>query len=206
MASSTLLRRNVSLASRVAPTPTGESGSGAGEISRSPANAGSDFLQRPERRPPHQRDADGAAHRAPASANSSEPMGKRLQRWSAGSACKILDQPDVGAGADGGADRLGFRHVGERFPVGIGGHQDVGGAIIGPRDREPLRIGVGDQLEAEKDVAGFEKHPVEIVDVLADRVLADRRAPWAGAAAPARSRGRSLARPAGRGRARRRSN
>jgi hypothetical protein len=36
-----------------------------------------------------------------------------------------------------------------------------------------LRIGVGDQLEAEKHVAGFEKHPVEIVDVLARRVQAD---------------------------------
>ena len=66
------------------------------------------------------------------------------------------------------------RHVAERFPGGIGGHKDIGAAIIGPRDGDPVRIGVRHQLEAEEHVAGLDQHPVGIVQVLAGHVSASR--------------------------------
>jgi hypothetical protein len=87
MASSTLLRRNVSLASRTAPTPTGESGRGLSEISRSPAKVGSDFCSA-QNEGPHTRATLTVPRLRALSASSSEPMGKRLQRSSAGSACR----------------------------------------------------------------------------------------------------------------------
>jgi len=31
-----------------------------------------------------------------------------------------------------------------------------------------LRIGIGNELEAEIDIAAFEEHPVEVIEVLAD--------------------------------------
>src|SRR5262249_37433796 len=87
MASSTLLRRKVSFASRIAPTLTADSGKGFADISRRPANAGSDFCSA-QNDGPHTRATPTVPRTTAPSANSSDPMGKRLQRCSAGSACR----------------------------------------------------------------------------------------------------------------------
>src|SRR5262249_26807309 len=95
------------------------------------------------------------------------PLAARRQRL------QVLDEPDVRAGPDGGADGLCAWHVGERIPLGVGCYEDVGRAIVRPRHSEPLGIGVWNELETEVDVAGLKKRPVDIVEVLADRILAE---------------------------------
>ncbi len=181
------------------------SGSGVGAISRSLAKAGSAFCSAQN---------DGA-HTSAAPTCRAAPRAARLRRTPsesgssarlAGKRLQILDQPEVGAGADGRADRLRLRQVGERFPVRVGHRQHVGGAIIGPRHREPVRIGVRNQLEAEVARRRFRETPGR--DCRGPRRPRSRRsrAPWAAAAAPARSPRRSCARPEGPDRAHRRSN
>ena len=170
---SRLLRRKDSLESSVAPTSTGESGSGRQRYYAQLCEVGLGLSQRPKRRRPYQRRADRAApqglqrqfvraHRKAAPAllrtqrcqDTGSAGCRRRYRWSTPIAC------ERGISAS-------------EVPIRVRGHQDVGSPVIGPRHREPGRIGVRNQLEAEINVAGLEKHPIEVVDILAHRILAD---------------------------------